>query len=164
MKKAVLTIRTIGEPCLRRVSIPMEEVGAAERLLIDAMIMTMYEQEGVGLAAPQIGVNKRIIVVDVGQGPMVFINPEIVETRGLSCMEEGCLSVPQASIKVKRPETIRVKFLNEQGDPGEMECSDLLSRVIQHECDHLDGKLIVDYADTKEKENLKELFPDVYFE
>jgi len=163
MKKPVLTIRTIGDPCLRKPSVEVPEVGPGERLLIEAMIATMYEEDGVGLAAPQVGINKRIIVIDVGKGPRALINPSIVETRGSGCMEEGCLSVPNGSVKVRRADWIRVTFLNEYGVSTELEGSGLLARAIQHECDHLDGKLIVDYADTREQASLKALFPDLQF-
>jgi peptide deformylase len=161
MKKAILAIRIIGDPCLRAVSIDLEEVGPGERILMQAMIETMRQADGVGLAAPQVGVNKRIIVVDVGEGPIVLVNPKIVNMKGISILEEGCLSVPKGCVKVERPEIISVRFLDAMGRQQEMECSGLLSRAIQHECDHLDGKLIVDYADSEEKKNLKQLFPEV---
>jgi len=163
MRKPVLTVRTIGDPCLRTPSAEVSDVGPGERLLIEAMIATMYDEDGVGLAAPQVGINKRIIVIDVGKGPRALINPSIVETRGSSCMEEGCLSVPKGSVRIQRPDWIRVVFLNEDGAPATLEGSGLLSRAIQHECDHLDGKLIVDYADARETEALKALFPDLQF-
>lgn len=161
MKKAILAVRTIGDPCLREVSKRLEQVGPGERILIQAMLETMYEAKGVGLAAPQVGINKQIMVVDVGDGPLALINPEIIEAQGVCEMEEGCLSVPNAAVNITRAETIRVNFLDENGDPQEKECSGLLARVIQHENDHLQGKLIVDYADEKEKEEIKKMFPDI---
>lgn len=163
MKKAILAIRTIGDPCLRQPSAAVQHVGPGERILIQAMIETMYSAKGVGLAAPQVGINKRIVVIDVGDGPLALINPEIVATQGSSSMEEGCLSVPDGVVSVTRPEMIRFKFLDEQGTPQEAECAGLMARAIQHECDHLDGKLIVDYAEGSEREDLRELFPDVKF-
>lgn len=163
MKKAILTIRTIGDECLRQPSLRLQSVGPGERILIQAMIETMYAAEGVGLAAPQVGINKQIFVVDIGNGPLVFINLEIVDAYGSCVKEEGCLSVPEGCVKVERPEKIRVKFWDSQGKECDMECSGLLARVVQHENDHLMGKLIVDYADAKEQEELAVLFPDVKF-
>ncbi|HSV42933.1 MAG TPA: peptide deformylase [Candidatus Bathyarchaeia archaeon] len=163
MKKAVLKVRTLGDPCLRRPSVALESVGVSERMLIRAMAETMYEEEGVGLAAPQIGVNKQIIVVDDGKGLIAMINPDIVKAEGKAVMEEGCLSVPNGCVKVERAETIRVRFLDDQGTPRELECSGLLSRAVQHEMDHLQGKMIVDYANDDEKKKIKEHFPDVQF-
>lgn len=163
MKKAILVVRTIGDPCLRQSSVPLDHVGPGERILIKAMIETMYSEEGVGLAAPQVGVNKQLFVVDVGDGPMALINPKIVESSGSSVVEEGCLSVPNGYVKIERAERIVVKFLDEQNNQKEMECTKLLSRAIQHECDHLEGKLIVDYATDEEKIELKKIFPDIQF-
>ena len=161
MKKAILAVRTIGDPCLRQPSVFLESVGPGERVLIKAMYETMYSEEGIGLAAPQVGVNKRIMVIDVGDGPMTLVNPEIVETSGSAVMEEGCLSVPKGCVKVERPENIVVKFLDEHNNQRQVECNGLLARAIQHENDHLLGKLIVDYATEEEKQELRELFPDV---
>lgn len=161
MKKAILALRKIGDPCLREESVALTTVGPGERMLINAMIETMYSEEGVGLAAPQVGINKQIIVIDVGNGPMALINPDIIERAGKSVMEEGCLSVPKGCVKIERPETIKVRFLDDQGIRQEITCGGLMSRAIQHEWDHLHGKLIVDYADDKEKQDLKKLFPDV---
>jgi peptide deformylase len=150
MKKPILAIRTVGDPCLREVSQPLQGVGPSERILIQAMFETMYHADGVGLAAPQVGINKQIIVLDVGKGPLVMVNPDIVQKEGESVMEEGCLSVPGRCVKIQRAETITVRFLDEQGDSQELMCSGLLSCAVQHECDHLQGKLIVDYDYAKE--------------
>ncbi len=163
MKKAILKIRTLGDPCLRRPSAALEGVGVSERMLIRAMTETMYEEEGVGLAAPQVGINKQIIVVDDGKGLIAMVNPKIIQAEGKAAMEEGCLSVPNGCVKVERAETIRVRFLDDQGESKELECSGLLARAVQHEMDHLQGKMIVDYADAEEKKKIKEHFPDVQF-
>jgi peptide deformylase len=146
-KRAVLAIRVDGDPCLRKVSQPLQDVGPAERILIQAMIETMHEADGVGLAAPQVGINKRIIVLDTGDGngPFAMINPEITAREGCSVMEEGCLSVPGGCVKIERSETITARFLDELGDGRQATCSGLLARAVQHECDHLDGTLITDY-------------------
>mgnify|MGYP000875944085 CR=1 FL=1 len=161
MKKPVLAIRTDGDPCLRLVSQPLEGVGPSERLLIQAMFDTMYYAEGVGLAAPQVGINKQIIVLDAGQGPLAMVNPDIVKESGESVMEEDCLSVPGACVKVCRAETITVKFLDPNGDAQTLVCSGLLSRAVQHECDHLKGKLITDYAGTSKKSAANQSSSDV---
>ncbi len=146
-----LKIRVDGDPCLRRKSQPVKEVGPAERILIEAMIQTMYEGKGIGLAAPQVGINDRIIVVDIGEGPVALINPEILRKSGSDVMEEGCLSVPGVEIKVKRPLKIFVSYRNQNNEMVKQEFSDLMARVILHETDHLNGKLITDYASLREK-------------
>ena len=156
MNPAPLKIRLYGDPCLRKKSEPIDEVGASERMLIQSMIVAMHEAKGVGLAAPQIGINKRLFVVDVGEGPMAIINPKIVKKSGSGVLEEGCLSIPQVTVVIERPEKITVQFIDEHNNPMEMTCDDLLARVIQHESDHLDGKLIIDYATEEEKADFKD--------
>ena len=141
-----LKIRIYGDPCLRKKSIPVKEVGPAQRLLIAALIETMYQYKGVGLAAPQAGINEQIFVADIGEGPMVFINPRILKRRGSEVLEEGCLSIPGVLVNVKRPKTIVVQYVDENNRKVKRECTELLARVIQHETDHLHGKLIVDYV------------------
>lgn len=163
IKKSVLAIRTMGDPCLREVSQPLQSVGSSERILIQAMFTSMYHADGVGLAAPQVGINKRIIVLDAGQGPIAMINPQIVRREGTALMEEGCLSVPGGCVTIERSDVISVQFLDAQGNPQEIRCSGLLSRAVQHECDHLDGKLIADYAEGRDREKIEQLFPEVQF-
>lgn len=150
-----LKIRTYGDPCLRKKSEPVTHVGPAERLLIASMIETMHHYKGIGLAAPQVGINEQILVADVGQGPIAIINPQIIQKAGAKIMEEGCLSIPGLQVDVKRPEQIRVKFLNEDNEVVERSFSDLLARVILHENDHLKGKLIVDYLPLAEQVKVK---------
>ena len=113
-------------------------------VLIDDMLDTMYDAMGVGLAAPQVGILKRIVVIDVGAGPLVLINPEILETSGEQTGEEGCLSVPGKYGIVTRPEHVKFRALNEQMEEYEMEAEGLLARAVCHELDHLDGHLYVD--------------------
>lgn len=125
----------------------MERVGDRERSLLDAMAKTMYLNSGVGLAAVQIGVSLRMAVVDTGDGIVKLINPSILKKDGSESCEEGCLSVPGAVVKVKRARRISVAFLNEKGDVSRLNAEGLLARAIQHEIDHLDGRLIVDYLD-----------------
>ena len=114
------------------------------KILIEDMLDTMYEKMGVGLAAPQVGVLKKIVVIDVGEGPIVLVNPEIIETSGEQTGEEGCLSVPGKWGIVTRPERVKVRALDENMEPFEMEGEGLLARAFCHEIDHLKGELYVD--------------------
>jgi len=148
-----LKIRKIGDPCLREKSTPVDSVGFPEKMLIKSMIATMRSAKGIGLAAVQVGINKQIIVVDIGDGSgtLVMINPEIAEIKGQEEMEEGCLSVPNYNIKIKRAATIMVKYLDEGNCLQEGQFVGLQGRAIQHEMDHLMGKLIVDYLNEDKK-------------
>ncbi len=146
-----LRIRTYGDPCLRKKSKAVKEVGPSERFLINAMIETMRLHKGIGLAAPQVGLNEQIFVADVGDGPFVIINPRILKRSGSDVMEEGCLSMPDVLVKVKRAESIVVSYIDENNRPVERKCDGLMAKVIQHETDHLNGKLIIDHASLAEK-------------
>jgi len=150
-----LRIRTYGDPCLRKKSKPVTEVGPSERFLINAMIDTMHAYKGIGLAAPQVGINEQIFVVDTGDGAFAVINPHIVKKLGSDVMEEGCLSIPEVLVKVKRAESIVVEYMDENNRKVERKCFGLLAKVIQHETDHLNGKLIIDYASLAEKLKFK---------
>ena len=161
MVKANLKIRIYGDPCLRKKSELVKEVGPSERFLIEAMLDTMNEHKGVGLAAPQVGISKQIFVADVGEGPVVVINPKIVKKKGTESLEEGCLSIPGITVKVKRSQKIVVQYLDEMGRPVERQINDLLARVFQHETDHLNGKLIVDYASLSKKLKMKKQLKDL---
>lgn len=145
-----LKVRLYGDPCLRRKSQTVDSVGPAERMLVNSMLQTMYAQKGVGLAAPQVGINWRIFVADIGEGSMVFINPRIVKKAGKAVMEEGCLSIPDVHIQVKRADQIWVQFVDENNHRHERSLEGLMARVVQHETDHLNGKMIVDYASSAE--------------
>lgn len=151
-----LKIRLYGDPCLRKKSRPIKVVGPSERMLIESMIATMHQAKGVGLAAPQVGINQRFFVVDVGDGPKAIINPKITKRIGSEVLEEGCLSIPEVMVMIERPQQITVKYMNENGQMMKMTCEDLLARTIQHETDHLDGKLIIDYASHSEKVKFKD--------
>ena len=146
-----LKIRIYGDPCLRKKSKPVKKVGPGERLLIASMIETMHESKGIGLAAPQVGVNEQIMVVDVGEGPIVMVNPQIFRKHGSMVMEEGCLSIPGVAVKVRRPQKITVQYLDQDNKPVERSCDNLLARVVLHETDHLKGKLIIDYASLRNR-------------
>lgn len=143
---AIRTIRTVGDPVLRKKSKLVEEVTDKMRMLIEDMLETMYEANGVGLAAPQIGILKRIVVIDIYDetGAKVLINPEILEKEGKQVGPEGCLSIPGQSGLVERPMWVKAKALNENGEEIIIEGTELLARAICHEVDHLDGILFTD--------------------
>ncbi|MDO5038155.1 peptide deformylase [Clostridium sp.] len=143
---AIRNIRKNGDDVLRKKSKVVEKIDNRTLTLIEDMIDTMYEADGVGLAAPQVGILKRLFVIDVydGEGPRVFINPEILETSGSQVGEEGCLSVPGVSEEVDRPNFVKVKALNEKGEEFILEAEELLARAVLHENDHLDGILFID--------------------
>ena len=129
---ALRQIRTVGDPCLTKVCKEVEEVNERTLTLIDDMLDTMYEAEGVGLAAPQVGVLKRIVVIDVGEGPIVMINPEILETSGSQTGSEGCLSVPGKAGTVTRPDYVKAKAYDEEMNEYVIEGEELLARAICH--------------------------------
>ena len=138
---ALRQIRTIGDPCLNKVCKKVDEVNERTLTLIDDMLDTMYDADGVGLAAPQVGVLKRIVVIDVGDGPIVMINPEILETSGSQTGSEGCLSVPGKAGNVTRPNYVKAKAYDEEMNEYTIEGEELLARAICHELAHLDGHL-----------------------
>jgi peptide deformylase len=143
---AIRTIRTYGEDILRKRSRLVDEINPRVLILIKDMQETMYHSKGVGLAAPQVGILKRIAVIDVGDGPITIINPEIVEKQGAQLANEGCLSIPGTQKNVERPEKVTVKALNEQGQEIVIQGEGLLARALCHEIDHLDGVLFIDKA------------------
>ena len=145
---ALLPILEFPDPRLRTVATPVDVVDDALRGLIDDMFETMYDAPGIGLAASQVDVHRRLLVLDVSEDksrPLVFINPEILEQRGRQTCQEGCLSVPGIYADVDRAEWIRVRALDRDGQPFEIEADGLLAVCIQHEMDHLAGKVFVDY-------------------
>ena len=148
---AVLPLRVFGDPVLRTVSKPVEEVDSRTRKLVEDMIETMYDAPGVGLAAPQVGVGRRIFVFDIfdEQGPRAVINPELVETSGEWEYEEGCLSVPEYSWMIRRPARAVVRGIDLDGRPVEYGGDELLGRVLQHELDHLQGVLLLERLDRR---------------
>ena len=144
---ATSKIREIGDEVLTKPCKEVTKITLRTKVLINDMLDTMYEALGVGLAAPQVGVLKRIVVIDVGEGPIVLINPEIIETSGEQSGEEGCLSVPGKSGLVTRPDYVKVRALNEDMEEIELEGEGLLARAFCHEIDHLDGKMYVDLVE-----------------
>ena len=144
---AIRTIREIGEEILTKTSKPGSKLTLRTKMLIDDMFDTMYESGGVGLAAPQVCILKQIVVIDIGEGPILLINPEILETEGEQTGEEGCLSVPGKSGVVTRPNYVKVKALDENMEEQILEGEGLLARAFCHEIDHLSGKLYVDLVE-----------------
>ena len=138
---ALRTIRILGDPVLGKVCKEVKDVNDKITELIDDMLETMYEANGVGLAAPQVGILKRIVVMDIGEGPIVMINPQILETSGEQTGDEGCLSYPGKAGKVTRPNYVKARFQNEDMEWCEIEGTELLARCICHELDHLDGHM-----------------------
>lgn len=147
---AILEIRTIGDPVLREVAEPVRKVNAELKQLIADMFETMYQANGVGLAAPQVGVSKRIFVIDTGEDePFALVNPVLVKGWKEVDDQEGCLSVPGVYMPVKRYETVLFRGRNEKDRAVEIKASGLLARALQHELDHLDGKIFVDLVEDK---------------
>lgn len=155
---AILPIRREGDPVLRQKAKAVEKVTKKLKKLIRDMAETMYNANGVGLAAPQVGISERIIVVDTGEGLMALINPEISESEGNQKDVEGCLSLPGVNAYICRAQRVVVKGLDENGKPVRYEGNGLLARAFQHEIDHLEGVLFIDYLDnakaSKENESL----------
>ncbi len=147
----VLTIRTYGDPVLKQPTKDVEEIDGRLAKLVDDMIETMHEAPGVGLAANQVGVQRRLFVYDVGEGPHVIINPRITETSGEWTYEEGCLSVPGLSWTIVRPNKIHLTGLDLDGHELSIEAEEYQGRVFQHEVDHLDGTLLVERLDEDQR-------------
>ena len=144
---ALRTIRIQGDPVLEKKCREITEMTPKIKELIDDMLETMYDAMGVGLAAPQVGILKRLVVIDIGEGPIVMINPVIIETAGEQTGDEGCLSLPGKAGCVTRPNYVKARFLGEDMDEYEMEGEELLARAICHELDHLDGHLFTEKAE-----------------
>ena len=144
---ALRTIRVEGDPVLTKISRPVDKMTPRIQDLITDMLDTMYEAMGVGLAAPQVGILKRIVVIDVGDGPIILINPEIIEKSGEQTGDEGCLSVPGMSGQVTRPDQVKVKALNEDMEEVVYEGEGLLARAFCHELDHLDGHVYTELVE-----------------
>jgi peptide deformylase len=152
---ARLPIIEFPDPRLRTVARPVADVDTRIRQLIDDMFETMYAAPGIGLAATQVDVHERLLVLDVSEDksyPMVFINPEILESEGSQVYQEGCLSVPGIYADVKRADKVRVRALDRDGQPFELSADGLLAVCIQHEMDHLAGKVFVDYLSPLKRE------------
>jgi len=148
---AIRPILTLPAPVLRKKAKPIERVDADLRRLMDEMLATMYDAPGIGLAAPQIGISRRLIVMDpakdeVPKTPLVMVNPEILErSKGMRVHEEGCLSIPDFTAEIKRPAMTRVSYIDREGKTQEVELEGIWSTLVQHEIDHLNGILFIDY-------------------
>ena len=155
---SVKELITVPDDILRKKSEPLNKVDVNEKKLIKDLFETMYHHNGIGLAAVQVGILKRIVVLDVSKNenekkPLCFINPQIKTlSEKMSTYEEGCLSIPNTFIEIERPEICTVSYIDEDGDKKEMECDGLLSTCLQHEINHLDGKLIIDYLSKIKKD------------
>lgn len=146
-----LKIQTFPSEILNTICEPVARITERERDFFSRMLSVMYEADGIGLAAPQVGVLKRLIAADIGEGHVILANPEIVHRKGTDLLTEGCLSVPGAAVEIVRDCEIIVTGLNRKGKFVEMKVDGLLARVIQHEIDHLNGKLILDYWPFEER-------------
>ncbi len=155
---AILTILEFPDPRLRKKALPIEDVDDKLRILIDDMFETMYAAPGIGLAATQVDVHRRLLVADISQekdDPHVMINPQILEKDGVAVTEEGCLSVPGYFEEVERAEHVRVRYLDRDGTSVEKDAEGLLAVCIQHEVDHLNGKLFVDYLSEAKRQRIR---------
>ena len=160
---SILPIVTAPDERLKQRSLPVSEVTDQTRKFMDDMVKTMYHEDGGGLAAVQVGVLKRILVIDIKDHdpikrskdfyPLFMVNPEIVEkSKELVTANEGCISIPEQRYEIARPESIKIKYLDYHNKPQELEANDWLARVIQHEYDHLEGKLMIDYLSSMKRD------------
>lgn len=164
-----MTVKIIGDEVLRKVASPVEDFNAELRELSENMIETMLAENGIGLAAPQVDVSKRLIVAlqmkdihDTSAPPMVLVNPETVhESKETWAYDEGCLSIPGISAMVMRPRDIEVKYQDLEGRVHSLSASDMFARILQHEMDHLDGTLFIDYLSSAQKSLLKSKLKDL---
>jgi len=184
-----LKIRVYGDPCLRAKSKPVKEIGPVERMLIAAMFETMEAYKGVGLAAPQVGINEQIFVVNTGKESFAVINPRILKSAGHEVMQEGCLSIPATLmdvkplkavgseimqegclslphllVEVRRPKIVWVEFTDGENRHIQAQLSGLVARVFQHEYDHLQGKLIIDYLPARDRQKILAQMKDGSYE
>ncbi len=148
---AIYPIRTFGDPVLRTAAVDVADEPESLERLVDDMLETMYEAPGVGLAAPQIGISKRLFVADIGEGPFVMVNPEILEVSGSWTFDEGCLSVPGYFWPIKRPGYAKARGVDIDGNEVVLEGEELMGRVLQHEIDHLNGMLLLERLSRRAK-------------
>ncbi len=161
MSETALKIRLFPEPVLRKKASLVKKITDEHRILLSKMAQAMYAGSGIGLAASQVGISEAMIVADIGSGLYKLINPSVVKKQGAQALEEGCLSIPGVCIKVKRANRVLIKAWDEKGSPLTIEAEGLLACVLQHEIDHLRGKLIVDYASLVEKIRIKKKLKDL---
>lgn len=161
----MLTILEFPDERLRKKAVAVKVVDGKVKKLVEDMLETMYQAKGVGLAATQVNVHQRIVVIDVSEEkdkPLCFINPEIIMKEGTEESEEGCLSVPGFFENVTRAERIKVRALDKEGKPFELEADDLLAVCVQHELDHLEGKLFVDYISSLKRQRIKKKLEKIH--
>ncbi len=154
----LLDILQFPDAALRKVATPVPDVDGRIDQLVTDMLLTMYDAPGIGLAASQIGIHEQLVVMDVSEendSPLVLINPEILDSTGEQEMQEGCLSIPGVYENIKRAADVHIRAINRQGEPFEMEADGLLSVCIQHEIDHLNGKLFVDYLSPLKRDRIR---------
>ena len=154
---AILKIRTYPDPVLKKVAEPLTRFGPEEQKIFEDMIEIMYQADGVGIAAPQVGISKRIFIASPTMTPgeeYVFVNPEIIEQQGRELGLEGCLSLPGISGEIPRAKTLRFRALDRKGKPVEMTAKDFFARIVQHEMDHLNGMLLIDRVDFDKRQEL----------
>jgi peptide deformylase len=150
-----LRLHKYGDPILREKAKWVEKIGSEERDLFSYMVKIMSKNEGIGLAAPQVGIDKKIIIADTGKELLKLINPQILEKEGEDSLSEGCLSLPEIFVPVNRANKIKIEGLNEDKKLVRLTIEGFLARILQHEIDHLNGVLIIDYASSIEKEKIK---------
>jgi len=150
-----------GDTVLRKRAKPVKNVGESERKLFNEMLSIMRAAGGVGLAAPQIGLSKRMIVIEYNNSLLMIANPKIIKKEGYVSLEEGCLSFPEVSVRVKRSKKIVVEALDKNNKKFVIEADEILARALQHEIDHLDGKLIIDYANLVDKFRIRKRIKDI---
>lgn len=150
---AIFDIRKAGDPVLKQKAEPVGKITKKLKELIDSMAQTMYAADGVGLAAPQVGVSRRIIVIDVGEGLIELVNPAIIASEGRECASEGCLSIPGVYGDVERASRVTVEALDRNGKQVQLQAEGLLARALQHEIDHLEGVLFIERSSAIYKEN-----------
>jgi peptide deformylase len=156
---SLLQVLTFPDERLRTIAKPVEAITPEIQNIVDDMLETMYDEEGIGLAATQVDIHQRIVVIDISEErdqPMVLINPEITDKRGEDGIEEGCLSVPGSRALIPRAAEVSVKALDRDGNPFSFEADDLLAICVQHELDHLAGKLFVDYLSPLKRQRIKQ--------
>jgi peptide deformylase len=151
---SILSIKVLGSPILRQNTVPVRDFGQSLQTLVDDMFETMYRARGIGLAAPQVGRTEQLAVIDVDEKPFVIINPEIIRSEGRARAEEGCLSIPDVYGEVERAALVTVRALNREGEPFEISGDELLARCLQHEIDHLHGRLFIDYLSVLKRRSL----------
>jgi len=141
----------MGDPVLRQEAKSIDNIDGRIVQMVDDMVPAMYQAEGIGLAAPQVGIQKRLFVYDIGEGPQTLVNPEIVDSDGEWTFEEGCLSVPGLSFEIIRPKEVHLVGRDLNGNEVSIEADELLARLFQHELDHLDGVLLLDHLERDER-------------